>query len=103
MNLNPLQKIISSNMRTGTKFVIINWVVTILLIIFMIVGLPLLSMVNKVFLEVIRSMNISAVIGALLGQSSLCTVAQTLRVAIENKALGGRVDKDKLPTNITGD
>lgn len=86
MNLNPLSKITQANIRTGTKFVIINWIVTMFVVVFVSVILPLLSMKFSIMVSVIDKLNPSSVIIALLGQSGIATAANTIRIAIENAA-----------------
>jgi hypothetical protein len=85
VELNPFAGITKSNMRTGTKFAILNFIFTMLIISFLIVGLPLLAIKWQIFVTVIEKMNISSIIIALLGQSGLATVANEIRKAVESK------------------
>ncbi|MCK4260034.1 MAG: hypothetical protein KAX49_13730 [Halanaerobiales bacterium] len=85
MNFNPLNKVFVMKARTGTKLVIINYIITIGLIIFLIIGLPFLAIKWNIFVTVIEKMNISNIIIALLGQSGLSTIANEIRKAIENR------------------
>ena len=100
INLNPFKKIINSNSRTGTKIVIINFIIVLIIIIFMTIGLPLLSIKFKIIVEIIDKLHIDRIIIALLGQGSLITMANSIRIAIENKNkqqyLGEKYENKKL-------
>ena len=87
-----LVNLVSSEKRTGGKVVIINWIVTIALVIFVVAVLPLLAIPFKIIVDVIEKLNVSAVIIALLGQSGLTTAVVEVRKAIENKN-GRKEDK----------
>ena len=86
-----LKNLINSEKRIGGKVVIVNWIVTIALVVFVVAVLPLLAIFFKVIVEVIDKLNVSNVIMALLGQSGLTTAVVEVRKAIENK--GGRKNK----------
>jgi len=92
--LNPLTRITQSNMRTGTKFVIINWIVSMIVVLFVSVILPLLAIKFKVMVEVIAQLRPATVITALLGQSGISTAANQIRIAIENRANKKQVNED---------
>jgi len=92
-----INKVVNSKMRKGTKFVIINWIVVISLITFMIVGLSLVVILassekSTLVVNLVDKLNIAAVITALLGQSGVATVANSVRIAIENR--NGRKEGD---------
>jgi len=89
MNLNPLAKITKANMRTGTKFVILNFIVTMFIVLFVNVIIPVLAIWFPVMVEVISRLQPSAVTVALLGQSGVASAANSIRIAIENKAKKG--------------
>lgn len=92
-----IEKITKSKMRKGTKFVIINFAVVMFLISFMIVGLSIVVVfasptTSSAVVELVDKLNIAAVITALLGQSGFATVANSVRIAVENR--NGRKDTD---------
>lgn len=100
MNLNPLKKVMEMKTRTGTKFVIINWIITTCLISIMILVkylvLPLLALkYSEEVTPVIGLLDVAGVITALVSQSGAATVANTLRIAYENKAKKAKISSEE--------
>jgi len=86
MQLNPLKKIMEMKSHTSTKFCIINFIVTMVIVFFVSVILPILSIWFPVIVTVIDKLNPASIIVALLGQSGVATAVNTIRLALESKA-----------------
>ena len=87
--MNPFKKVLDMKARTGTRFVIMNWIVTMLLIIVITLNvyivIPFLAIKYPALMAVLDKLNPASIITALLGQSGASTIANSIRIAIENK------------------
>jgi hypothetical protein len=81
-----------SQIRVGTKIVIVNWIFTLVIIAWLVVILPALAIWSTGASRVLGLLNVSALLGALVGQAGLVTIANEARKAIENRRLPGRPD-----------
>ncbi len=97
--MNPISQITKSNMRTGTKFILFNWIITMIVVFFVAVVLPVLTIWFPIMTTVIEKLNPASIIIALIGQSGLSTVVQTVRVTLENVA---EKKYNKIDTDISG-
>jgi len=80
-----MNALLKADMRTGTKIVIVNWIVTSFLLIWLIFCMPLLSLFIPSVKELMKAMNYALIVGLVIGQASGVTAVNEIRKTIENK------------------
>jgi len=75
----------NSRSRTGTKLIIANWIVSVIIVVTLNIIFPLLGIWFENINKILVTLNVSVTTIALIGQSAITTSANEIRKAIENK------------------
>jgi hypothetical protein len=72
-------------MRTGTKIVISDWVLTAFLLIWLVFVMPLLAVFIPHVKEIMKVMNYVVIVSMVIAQAGGVTAVNEIRKTIENK------------------